>query len=1254
MDKRCRGGWALLVVSLLAVGCAQAPVEKGPVKVRSLGHEIYLVLCEHLAGTEFPNDVTGRKAALPVCSGHQPAPIEGERGHRLEALRQNRDRLVSALDTALEHPAVYDELFDFSLDILPLYDPPREALPHATRAVSAVLNRLMADPNAMQALQRVGGRQGYRPLLEAMGMLRAVFQYPRLEPFLRTLLAATDDPNGGRDEFDALVRAVGMELSAFEAVPPGEEGTMDVVRELLLRRDPAFARQAPGAYLVERDRRGFAQPSAAAVGTLIDKDGDELADVDEKGRFVDATGAPLEIPAPFETASFAPTMRAADGRAVDAEGAPLYEYMDAQQTFFAGASDDLKAWFAPRDDPDPARAGHSTLLDLLYGLQPALGEPGTGRTAFGNGALDYPSSDLANAPLMQLMDFAALVVEAPELDRSIELIDRVLTEHEPVAAGLARAMFEAKAVADLNTTAHIVQDAPFWDDMVWLLERFARRRGVEGQTALEGLMRGIADPRARHLGALLALPARYKDPIDINPDDINAEVVGTYQTRVDRSMPDIPGNQAQLERFLLLVSELMNRPLCNKKTTGGALLRALGMGGIGIDLAADFITIEECGFMKVPDLGRAFGMAMTGDLDLMDYISNETLAALTPAFIGDEGFVRDLLDDIFTTQSGIDEFDTTPTGAAFVRILFYPPNSQTAEFAEGLFYPFTMKPYTVQFSEADFEALGATREQPPEHLRLDRVYEGALAFWEVPWDFGDGEAVTLQESIIPLLEALNAHDYVEGESDPNRFDSELYMFNPMAGIIGENYPSPANADEDLVDTNALLQTDPTKPNYSRMSNLVSYEPIIADMLAGPPPVANEYFDDGQAQWFAEQPAVDLYGALWQLMNTLDELDMGGGEDGIDVLASLAERLLNAQLYCDPDASGVVNLRGQGACHRSDSPRPPLSFRGGEDFLTWADGEAHDGTGEEAMRAVSPLQLLFKALNDYDDIYERGGPRRADGTPTEHPRKVPWRTARSEMVDRLFETDGERFLNPNLLPMLRHTMTWARRRLAVYHDAGGDQAVRNWAATLPGRAETFVGSPVMTGLLSFASAMQDHPGMSREMGLFLQYMMDDSSGSQGQGHGHHTFLLSVIDMLQILRDQTNVPPLMHAAGSALVPNAHQVLSAGAPVSEAPSDLHRTLSFLRDMVAVDTQQTMPKILARLVSESPLHREGRIVPLETILEVVAEVNRTVPNAGSALDEADLTQMLWQTQDFLTDEKRGLERMYRILQARTLDPGE
>ncbi len=58
----------------------------------------------------------------------------------------------------------------------------------------------------------------------------------------------------------------------------------------------------------------------------------------------------------------------------------------------------------------------------------------------------------------------------------------------------------------------------------------------------------------------------------------------------------------------------------------------------------------------------------------------------------------------------------------------------------------------------------------------------------------------------------------------------------------------------------------------------------------------------------------------------------------------------------------------------------------------------------------------------------------------------------------------------------------------------------------------------------------------------------------------------------------------------------------------------------------------------------------PLETILDVVAEVNRVDPGLGTSLRSDDHRAVLTTAHEFLTDQDRGLERIYNVIQSREL----
>ncbi len=1293
-------GCTVLAAGLLG-SCAPEPAPQGEVIQRSLGLEVYIVLCEHLAGTEFPNDVRGFTAKT-VCHDGQPGPIEGK---RLEALRQNRPRMVSALDAILEDTSVRGELETFVSKLLPLFDPPIESMPNATRAMGTLLDVFASDDEALTALQRISGRQGYRPLQQALGTLSAVFRYPRLKPFLLELTRAIDVGGVAHDSWQQLAHAVGMELATYQALPITETGALDVARKLLLSPDKAFATNT-ASWLVERDVRGFAKPNAASSVGFADTNGDGFVDVSDKGVFLDAKGQPPSIPTPFsvlaEVESQIKASRDAAGRALDPAGKPVYEYVDADQTLLSGLSTELKNWSTSDAQ------GNSALLGLMAGLQEVLGEQKPMEAKFGNGKLAYKGPDAPNAPLLGVVDFASLFIEAPELDVTLELVDRLLVEHPDVAARFAKALLDSKARADLDTNAHIEHPSNFWDEVVTLLKRLSQRRllpdaahpGLD-ETALESLFRALADPAIRHMGGEIAIMGRFntvcQDPqtqdlsfcIDINQTNINAKVQGGYTTLVDRSMPDLPsdmangktGNVSQLQNFLMLVGELTDRPLCNKKTTFQELLAAMECDGglpAGTSLAGILLGgIPECGFINVPDMGRAFGGAMmngTADeeqygLDLLDYINQDTIATLLGAakLLGAGETVGGVLGDIFSACSGVPDFDTRPTGPALARVLFAPKGSKTQIFADKMFSPATLKPYVAKSALRMFDL-----DHPPADLKLADVFQGSLPAWEVASQFGDAAPSALMKSIVPMMLALNKHDFFPHKDVAKRaagapyFDSEQYLFNPLVGAFALHYPSKVSG---------YQSKDPLQPRFAHLSNLTSYEGILVDLLAEPDLKPNAYVSQEMADWWNSQTNVGMLLALHDFLTTLDAMELEGGRDGIDVFANLAGRMLNPHLNCAPDTTTYVSLEsrpqardGLGACHcdrngdgRFDAGAParcdklklrkPLTMRatGGRDFVTWELGEKFDGSTDlkrddqlpaGPYQALAPIDLLLSSLNGFDAKYALN-----------EPVKAKWRSARSRLVDVLFETDGKVFKNPHTIPMLRAVIDWGREHVKTYRDQdGGQEAVRAFGATLPGRFETFVQSPIVASTLLLMADIQRSPGLTGELNAFLEHMFDASADPKVDGF--RSMILVLVDLLPMMRDGQNLSPIMRAASRAFVPNAPEVVTAGVLMPTLASPLDKVMTFMHLAAQQDDTGTLAKVLGRSVSLDAKHADGQILPLETLIDVLAEVNRVTPAAGGSMDRNDLKVMLTQVSDFLSSKTDGMERMYQIIQNRFLHP--
>ena len=62
--------------------------------------------------------------------------------------------------------------------------------------------------------------------------------------------------------------------------------------------------------------------------------------------------------------------------------------------------------------------------------------------------------------------------------------------------------------------------------------------------------------------------------------------------------------------------------------------------------------------------------------------------------------------------------------------------------------------------------------------------------------------------------------------------------------------------------------------------------------------------------------------------------------------------------------------------------------------------------------------------------------------------------------------------------------------------------------------------------------------------------------------------------------------------------------------------------------------------------------MTPLETILDVIAEVNRAEPNLGGSLRAPDYRAVIGQTTQFMLDEEHGLERLNSLVQQRSCLP--
>ena len=160
---------------------------------------------------------------------------------------------------------------------------------------------------------------------------------------------------------------------------------------------------------------------------------------------------------------------------------------------------------------------------------------------------------------------------------------------------------------------------------------------------------------------------------------------------------------------------------------------------------------------------------------------------------------------------------------------------------------------------------------------------------------------------------------------------------------------------------------------------------------------------------------------------------------------------------------------------------------------------------------------------------------------------------------------------------------------------------------------------------------------------VSYLVNEASANDA----FLSVVYAVADLLQVMDDDVNLIPLARALSPMLAANARDVVATCA----GPLDLEGSMAFdalglLREIQAVDDASTLPAILRNLVSL----QADESTPLETILDVISEVNRVAPGVGGAYDPDDYRTMFGEMTGAMDDTRHGMERLYDVVQEREL----
>ena len=1200
-----------------------------------------------------------------------------------------------------------DEAADTASRMVPLYND--DTIPSFTRGVGELLAEVEADPEATDALAQIATRHGYRPIPFAVGVLGPILSYPRLPALAQATLGLLAGPNAldpdepaptiptvdgvARPEFETLLSALHLELRNLQLDPdppilqntddpkvPGRtilsrpRTALEFAESLLFAESSTYAQGAAQRYAVARDSRGVAlvasDPGGGLPGPFVDNTGpngvpDGLPDLDPLGRFVTQTGTPALTPLP--TTAAPGQFRDSAGRALGASGAPLYVFRDVNATFAAAFLRDVKAWF----NADPATAS-DTVMNFVAGVPPVLGPrdptPVTQKTYADGGALaaggpatlTYRSFHGQDSAVVDLAYALGQMFARPEFDDLLALLQKLLEEQPAVAARLVHALLDLKAVADQHPEAHVPQDSTLWDDLLEPLTAIVAQQDREraqapGQRGLvENIMLALDADATMDLEPLVADLLTYRDQFSYDANQLNGPPLNVTApgatgsvTPVDRLQSDAGLNKSQAQSLISLLHDATGLGVCTKKgavahlqiktanvakalgidlgvfggllpTVNGPLLDYPGpvmsplcnfFVGRGIDFTQ--YELPECGILRIQSVAALILPVAAGraTLDVPDPCLQRVVSFVDTTGTGN------VANQVLQDSSGIDGFSLSPTVNGVDRIAWFkvPYDAPVGGVPTGQL-PGETNPATNQTKGflADVIDPIASMVCPADAARSAQPLPAAVG--------------------MTLRTCMTVDDTLRGRDPAGLFALEqnsgafLKAVQPLANAFLGPDPLPS-ARDGLAELVALIdklaihwgssalstaECDPTAPKtdarYCTRDGAVTYEALVADQLRTRALFAT-----------LRQTVHTLHGMTILHCAAIDPVTHActqtQSRDGVEVIARAAGMLMDPAEW-----QGLKDRQGHSYAVRND---------GG------------------LVAQTTPLLLMLDALKKIDAQFAQF----QDGSE----RHARWHAARSHIVDQLFSVEGaygsDRFANPTIPVVLPQLIGLLRAQIAASCATTAAGAPCTWAtATIPQRLADWISGPLMAGVVDLLDVVRQDPAARAELAQFASYLLDPSS------EVHTVSVMGLVDVLQLLHDNTTVGAALRIASDAVRPPARdpqgRVVSRGAldagiiALNRIFNRVDATGATAACGGAIDPNGTIPLVLQHLMA--PMTVDGR-TPLDAFVDAVGDVNRADPSSSEAYTSIDFTNMAHELGDFVRNKDNGMEQVYAIIRQAT-----
>lgn len=1092
-----------LVASL--IGCDQPldTTRKGE-PYGTFGETVYRESCQRVAytgqlaqqkaGQIQTVDVSG-SLGRSVCVGGAPPPANAPA--KLSTIVAQKAALVSTVDAVAPHDFL-DTLEHFMEQLLPLTDD--GTMERAIASLGDLLGRMGADPDFGPALARLAIRNGYRPTKVAAGLVHTIVNYPGIDDFLGKTLSLIAPGGSAETEWKQLLTAGSMAMSTAQPVanPGDSQRTLRLALNLMTSTHPDLATGSTRP-LVTRDYRGLAMAATDANGKVIapfvDANNDGLADVDSMGHFIDAKGNPLAVPSPF------PDLGATDSARRDAQGRALaaatgtqtlYKYLDLDGTVFGGLARESL------DIMDPTK---DTALGLVYGAGALLGPRKTQTQLYMDsaggmlGSLTYNGFDTTQSSVLDLVHAFVQLLGDPNADQSFLATSTLLSKYESPTARLIGAMLDASDRGKKHPEAMVPATSVLYDDMMPLINRILAVPGLA-----DDLMLALEDPRMKDLAPMIARLMTSNNQIDFDHANGPAYALTSNLdavSPVDRTKADVDYNRSLMQRIAHLIHDANGVKFCNKDNA-----TALGF------------TFAKCQMFEIDDLALFYILNMQTDASSAsgsaksgaDFCGH--LTTTNPLFTGG-------CSTLIGSMVGISGFGQFPKPAALNRSLFLKRGVDNNSFLNN-----TTDDLTCVDGDKFIDA-----------------HDKSIFAWEAPMvNAPSGNAnATFYTAIAPLVDAFAKHDECV-KRDPT-------TMNCMAT---------QNAAKILVDLFAMLHThwtspqgsyfghkyqasSATMPRFSYPDNVVSYEPLLAEVL-------------GQG---------DLMPALLALAPTLNTMTVDGNpasQPARPVLIATAKYLMMFGA-----AKGLAYRNGSTTTVRSDGMTP--------------------------VPKITPYYMIADAYAGKRAALAAAG---AQGD--------AWKNATSSLVDQMLtvqkNTNGTwQFRNRRFRAVSLLLINFLRGRIQAHTKAGD---IDTWVhQTLTQDMTDTLGGATFAAATDFVGKVEADAAARTQLYQLLQYLVNEANNDLV----FQTALTTLADQVQMFLDDPDLVPVAHVMGAAMDPQKGAVDAQLTLMNKAhAADTNKALlTILRNLYRQGADGVYPaSTLADVLSELNRAAPGQGGPL------------------------------------------------------------